>query len=83
MEYRARCIYCGSLSYAEGWSENPDLKKEFLEKHGPGKCCSPCQYCREGVPHAISVCSDPLPISAKPFVRAFHDARAEERRYAP
>lgn len=66
----SRCIYCGAFSHAEEWGKHPELEKEFTENHGPGLCCSPCQYCREGIPHSVAICSGDKMDS--PFVREFH-----------
>jgi hypothetical protein len=57
------CIYCGGSSpadydnltepepTAEDWAE-------FHRRHGRGKYCDPCDWCRQGVPHQPHVCAN-------------------------
>ena len=51
----ASCMYCGQPTVIR----QGEITNELTGEHGLGKCCNPCEYCRDGVPHVISACAAP------------------------
>jgi len=68
------CIYCG-----DEISEKEKESGSYKERHGPGLCCSPCQYCRWGVPHPPYVCGDRTPENLQRVRAQWVDAYPEYR----